>query len=101
MTFWRGLALQILTPQTARFILALLSLLFASLGAYSMLQDKNQEAGNAAMFAIGQLFALATIAFGYYFGSTARGDDPNRSPTPVEVANKPDNPVPVQDEVKP
>lgn len=87
-TFWQ----RVLSPQTARFILALLSLSLAAYGANALLDDKDgEEAGQAAIFAVGQLFALATMAFGYYFGSTARSDD---RPQETRIVNPPNEPVP-------
>lgn len=65
-----------LTPQTARFILALLALSLAAYGGNKLLNGSpGAEPSQAAVFAVGQLFALATMAFGYYFGSTARRDE--------------------------
>lgn len=77
-----------MTPQTARFILALLALGFSAYGANVLLASKDGvEASQAAIFAVGQLFALSTMAFGYYFGSTARGDtEAPRSPS-TETSN--------------
>jgi hypothetical protein len=68
-TFWN----RVMSAQTARFILALLALGFAAYGGYHLMTSV--ESGEAAVFAVGQLFALASMAFGYYFGSTARGDE--------------------------
>lgn len=82
-----------MSPQTARFILALLALGCAAYGANLLIGREGQRAGQAAIFAVGQLFALATMAFGYYFGSTARGDT---EPAKVEVSNTPNRPVPVE-----
>lgn len=85
---------KLMSPQTARFILALLALGFSAYGANMLLANKEGvEASQAAIFAVGQLFALATMAFGYYFGSTARGDA--EAPR-VEITNPPERPVPVE-----
>lgn len=92
---WRELWSRLLSPQTARFILALLALGFAAYGANVLIGRDGDEAGQAATFAVGQLFALATLAFGYYFGSTARGDE---NPTETKIVNKGDEPVPVEEE---
>lgn len=89
MSFWE----RVLSPPTARFILALLALGAASFGANKLLNAVGVEPNQAAIFAVGQLFALATMAFGYYFGSTARNDE---RPTPVNVVNPPSDPVPVE-----
>lgn len=86
--FWH----RVLSPQTARFILSLLSLL-ASSGATFWLMNRSIEAEtkDVVVFAFGQLFALTAMAFGYYFGSTARNDE---RPADVKVTNKPDEAVP-------
>ncbi len=92
---WQAFFGRLMSPQTARFVLALLALGFSAYGANKLLGDTNgTEPGQAAIFAVGQLFALATMAFGYYFGSTARGDT-----TPVEarIINPPTDPVPVEE----
>lgn len=87
-----------MSPQTARFVLALLALGAASYGANKLLVDTGVEAGQAAIFAVGQLFALATMAFGYYFGSTARNDD---RPQEAKIVNDPKDPVPVENKGEP
>lgn len=86
--FWQ----RFLSPQTARFVLALASLALAGAGAFTLLAPTTQGEGNseAAIFAVGQLFALATMAFSYYFGSTARNDE---RPQETVVVNPADNPV--------
>ena len=91
---WRELWNRLLSPQTARFVLALLALGFAAYGANILIGREGDEAGQAATFAVGQLFALATLAFGYYFGSTARGDE---RPVETEIVNPPDKPANVED----
>ncbi len=91
---WRELWNRFLSPQTARFVLALLALGFAAYGANILIGREGDEAGQAATFAVGQLFALATLAFGYYFGSTARGDE---KPIETEIVNSPDRPANVED----
>lgn len=91
---WRELWNRLLSPQTARFVLALLALGFAAYGANILIGREGDEAGQAATFAVGQLFALATLAFGYYFGSTARGDE---RPIETEIVNPPDKPANVED----
>lgn len=94
--FWRELFRRLLSPPTARFILALLALGFAAGGAFFLMAGKTTpDAKDAVVFALGQLFALATIAFNYYFGSTARGDE---RPLETEITNPPDKPVPVEEE---
>lgn len=93
---------KLMSPQTARFILALLALGFSAYSANMLLASKEGvEASQAAIFAVGQLFALATMAFGYYFGSTARGDagasragipNPPERPALVETNDAPTSP---------
>lgn len=90
---WKAFFHRLLSPQTARFILALLALGAASYGANKLLQQQGTEASQAAVFAVGQLFGLATLAFGYYFGSTAKRDDENPR---VEIDQPPNRPVPVE-----
>lgn len=89
-SFWNAFFRRLLSPQTARFILALLALGFAAYGADKMIRLADKEAGQAAVFAVGQLFALATMAFGYYFGSTARNDE---RPVETHVTNTREDPV--------
>lgn len=89
MTFWDRL----MTAQTARFILALLALGCAAYDANKLINMGEKDAGQAAVFAAGQLFALATMAFGYYFGSTARGDE---RPIETQIVNKKSDPVPTE-----
>lgn len=95
MTKWQAFFTRLMSPQTARFVLALLALGSSAYGAYILIGRDGQEAGQAAIFAVGQLFALATMAFGYYFGSTARSDDravetkfANNSAASVPTRNK-------------
>lgn len=95
--FWVAFFHRMLSPQTARFILALLSLGAASYGANELLKGKGDEASQAAVFAVGQLFGLAVLAFTYYFGSTAKRDDE----TPMVTIDQPaDKPIPTTDETK-
>lgn len=90
---WKAFFERLLSPQTARFMLALLALAAAVFGANKLLNVNNKlDASQAAVFAVGQLFALASLAFGYYFGSTAKRDDE----TPhVQVDQPADQPIPV------
>lgn len=94
MSFWE----RILSPQTARFVLALLALILAG-GAtfYLMSEQLDPDGEQAVIFAVGQLFALAMLAFGYYFGSTARGDD---RPLDAKIVNTSAEPAQVT-EVQP
>lgn len=89
---------RLLSAQTARFILALLALGCATYGANKLLTGNTEEASQAAIFAVGQLFGLATLAFGYYFGSTAKGDD---APPTVKIDQPANDPVPVDTGEKP
>lgn len=90
--FWRRL----LSPQTARFILALI-VLFGACGAMFWLMSKGimQEAEDTIIFGLGLLFGLAKDAFGYYFGATARGDE---RPQHVQIDQPTNNPVPVEEQ---
>lgn len=88
---------RLLSAQTARFILALLSLGAASYGANELLKGKGDEASQAAVFAVGQLFGLAVLAFTYYFGSTAKRDDETPK---VEIDQSHGDPVPTVNETK-
>ncbi len=76
VTGWAKFWSMFLSPATARFILALLAL---ALAAYTlnglMTNEIVQSNRDAFMLAIGLVLGLSTTAFGYYFGSTARGDD--------------------------
>lgn len=96
MNAWRELWERMLSPQTARFILALLAI---GMAQYAMMQLMGQEirASNrdALMLALGIVLGLSKDAFGYYFGSTARSDE---RPTETKIVNPPNEPVPVVDE---
>jgi hypothetical protein len=83
--WWTALWRRLLSPTTARFVLAMLALLFSAGGAFLLVTPSEYEPGQAAIFAVGQLFALATMAFGYYFGSTARGDERRAAPPEGET----------------
>src|SRR5690606_19183699 len=68
MKAWREFWQRLLSPQTARFILALLALFFAAGGAFYLMGGKVEpENKDAAIFALGALFGLATNGFNYYF----------------------------------
>lgn len=83
MNAWREFWRRVLSPQTARFVLALLSLNLSAAGAFMLMTGHTSGAAkDAVIFALGQMFALAAMAFNYYFGSTARGDERERSPRP-------------------
>lgn len=86
--FWQ----RILSPQTARFILAIFAQSSAvGVTVYIMRAGIDASLENAMMFALGQLFALSAVAYNYYFGSTARNDE---RPADVRVTNPPTDPVP-------
>lgn len=85
-----------LTPATARFVLALLALGIASAAIILLMKSGIQpEAKDAVIFALGLVFARVEQAFGYYFGSTARGD---HGPVDTRIVNAPADPVPVTQE---
>ncbi|WP_370180234.1 hypothetical protein [Alteriqipengyuania sp.] len=95
MSRWQAFWQRFLSPPTARFILALLALFFAAGGAFFLMSGRVQaDNKDAAIFALGALFGLATNGFNYYFGSTARSDE---RPIETEIVNTPDDPVPVED----
>lgn len=95
---WKAFFDRVLSPQTARFILAILALGAAVFGANRLLDARNKlETSQAAVFAVGQLFALASLAFGYYFGSTAKRDDETSA---VKIDQPANDPVPVTTQEK-
>lgn len=92
MNGWRAFWLRVLSPQTARFILALLALAMAQYAMHKLMGNEIKVTNrDALMLALGIVLGLSKDAFGYYFGSTARNDE---RPVPVNVTNPPDNPVP-------
>lgn len=95
MTGWQAFWLRLMSPQSARFILALLALAMAQY-VMSRLMGTEIKMSNrdALLLALGLVLGLSKDAFGYYFGSTARGDE---RPLPVEVQQPPGVPVPVED----
>lgn len=89
--FWRSL----LSPQTARFVLALLALGIASYALYGLMnQEVVENNREALLLSLGIVLGLSSTAYGYYFGSTARGD---AHPADVRVTNAPTDPVPTTD----
>jgi hypothetical protein len=99
MDFWREFFGRLLSPQTARFILALLAV---GMAQYTMMSLMGQEIKttnrDALMLALGIVLGLSKDAFSYYFGSTARGDERASEPTPVTVVQPVGEPVPVAEE---
>lgn len=92
MTFWQ----RILSPPTARFILALMALIGSAAAIFwLMAYSIRTEAEDAVIFGLGMLFGLAKDAFNYYFGSTARGDE---KPNETKIINRRDEPVPIEEE---
>lgn len=93
---WREFWNRVLSPQTARFVLALLALFFAAGGAFYLMSGYVRDANkDAVIFALGALFGLASTSFTYYFGSTARNDE---QPLETRIVNDPQQPVPVEEE---
>lgn len=90
----REFILRLLSPQTARFVLALLAL---GMAQYVMMRLMGTEikASNrdALLLALGIVLGLSKDAFGYYFGSTARSDE---KPIETKVVNDKAEPVPVE-----
>lgn len=86
MTGWQAFWFRFLSPATARFILALLALGVACYALYGLMNGEIVESNREALLlALGIILGLSSTAYGYYFGSTARGDDrqppPDDSPT--------------------
>lgn len=77
MRSWPAFWQRFLSAQSARFILALLALGLA--GAGGLLMPGVDD------YVTGQLFGLAIMAFGYYFGSTARRDERGRGAPDPEI----------------
>lgn len=96
MTGWRAFWLRVLSPQTARFILALIALAMAQYAMHMLMGNEIKVTNrDALMLALGIVLGLSKDAFGYYFGSTARNDE---RPSDVRVTNPPSDPVSVIDE---
>ncbi len=93
---WKAFFERLLSPQTARFILALLAIGMAQY-ALATLMGNEIKASNrdALMLALGIILGLSKDAFSYYFGSTANRDD--HTPK-VEIEQPPGKPVPTTDE---
>jgi F0F1-type ATP synthase membrane subunit c/vacuolar-type H+-ATPase subunit K len=85
MTGWAKFWEMLLSPATARFILALLALgLAASVMWGLMTQQVDERNREPLLIAVGIVMNLASVAFGYYFGSTARGDAKPSDPVTKE-----------------
>jgi hypothetical protein len=96
---WREFWARLLSPQTARFILALLAIGMAQYTMMSLMGKEIRPSNrDALMLALGMILGLSKDAFGYYFGSTARSDE---RPTETRIVNQPGDPVPVEEEPKP
>lgn len=96
MTNWQAFWFRVLSPATARFILALLALAVASYALYGLMNGEIVESNREALLlALGIILGLSSTAYGYYFGSTARGDD---RPMEAHIVNPPSDPVPTTEE---
>lgn len=96
MSVWNAFWAKVLSPVTARFILALIALAMAQYAMHKLMSDEIRQANrDALMLALGIVLGLSKDVFGYYFGSTARGDD---RPADVRVTNPPSDPVPTTEE---
>lgn len=88
MNKWQALWQRILSVETARFILALLALNFAAASVLLLLTgtasiDPDKE--SVVTFALGQLFALAMLAFNRYFGSSSEEQASGKAEDPLHV----------------
>lgn len=94
MNVWREFWYRLLSPQTARFILALLALGMAQY-VMATLMGIEIKASNrdALLLSLGIVLGLSKDAFSYYFGSTARGDE---RPQETHITNTAADPVPVE-----
>lgn len=96
MIAWREFWGRILSPQTARFVLALLAV---GMAQYTMMQLMGREIKptnrDALMLALGLVLGLSKDAFSYYFGSTARGDERAQV---VQIDQPAGEPVPTQEQ---
>lgn len=96
MSSWRAFWAKVLTPVTARFILALIALAMAQYAMHKLMSDEIRQANrDALMLALGIVLGLSKDVFGYYFGSTARGDD---GPSSVQIDQPANMPVPVEEQ---
>lgn len=91
--FWFEFFKRFMSPQSARFILALLALGMAQY-VMTRLMGVEIKASNrdALLLALGIVLGLSKDAFSYYFGSTARGDE---RPVETHIMNQPGDPVQV------
>lgn len=91
--FWMEFFKRFMSPQSARFILAILALAMAQ---YVMMRLMGTEIKatnrDALLLALGIVLGLSKDAFSYYFGSTARGDE---RPVETHIMNVPNDPVQV------
>lgn len=89
MTGWAKFWSLFLSPATARFILALLAVALATYALYGLMnREIVQSNRDAMMLALGLILGLSTTAYGYYFGSTARGDEQMKKdalPPPIDT----------------
>ena len=86
--FWGRL----MSAQTARFILTLLALIVSTATTFYVTSKYvSLDLKDVAVFALGQMFALTSGAYGYYFGSTARRDE---GAVDAHITNSPKDPVP-------
>ena len=94
MTGWARMWGLFLSPATARFILALLALAVASYALHGLMNKEVVSSNrDALMLALGIILGLSSTSYGYYFGSTARGDE-----KPHPASGKPNDPVHVADD---
>lgn len=92
MTRWPAFWRRILSLETARFVLALIALGCCA-GAVFMLMSGSatidQDKEPVVTFALGQLFALAMLAFNRYFGRAGEEQATGRPGDPFHVEEDP------------
>lgn len=96
--FWAAFWQRLLSPQTARFVLALLALGMAQYVMHRLMGTEIKQTNrDALLLALGIVLGLSKDAFGYYFGSTARSDE---RPVETKVVNTDKDPVQTEDTSK-
>lgn len=95
MTRWQAFWQRILSVETARFILALVAVNYAAGSVLLLMTGYAQiDPGKEALvnFALGQMFALAMIAFHRYFGNSREETASGKIDDPVHYEEDPPHP---------